>query len=268
LIVSRDVTTRDHADHLQPFNLRIAGTSHETLGASGKIYDVAWQQFFQADQLRSLNYGNAATPRAGRRVLAQYLHEPAVDNPSPAGAPLASVQVEPDGSSAALVPARRAMTWQLADTNGTGIVRERYWLTFASGEIRSCTSCHGINLTDQAHQAAPTNTPMALVKLLHYWKTNTAEVRVSLSSPTAPSYAQLAFNRRPTESGVTYHVQHSFDLLGWSDIATYSGSNIVLTANAVEVSRSGAPTESVTVRDMSSAPPGAPRFLRVEVTRP
>src|SRR4029077_2736 len=70
LIVSRDVTTRDHADHLQPFNLRIAGTSHQTVGTSGKLYDIGWLQLFQADQLRSLNYGNPSTPRSGRRVLA------------------------------------------------------------------------------------------------------------------------------------------------------------------------------------------------------
>src|SRR5262249_52292263 len=31
LIVSRDVTTRDHADHQQPFNLNVAGTSHQTV---------------------------------------------------------------------------------------------------------------------------------------------------------------------------------------------------------------------------------------------
>ena len=80
-IVSRDVTTRDHADRLQPFNLRIPSSGHQTLGAGGKIYDIAFMQLFQADQLRSLNYGNPATPRAGRRVIAQYLHDPAVDNP-------------------------------------------------------------------------------------------------------------------------------------------------------------------------------------------
>src|SRR5260370_34656816 len=78
LIVSRDVTTRDHADHLQPFNLRIAGTGHQTIGAPNKIYDIAWLQLFQADQLRSLNYGNTNSPLAGRRVIAQYLHYPAV----------------------------------------------------------------------------------------------------------------------------------------------------------------------------------------------
>ena len=267
LIVSRDVTTRDRADHLQPFNLRIAGTSHQTLGAGGKIYDIAWLQLFQADQLRSLNFGNPATPRAGRRVLAQYLHEPAVDNPAVAAAPLSSVHLESDGSSAALVPASRAMTWQLTDTNGVGVVRERYWLTFAPGEIRSCTSCHGINLTDQAQHTAPTNTPLALIKLLDYWKTNSAQVQATLASP-GTNFLQITFTRRPAESGVTYHVQKSLDLNAWSDIASYSGPNIVLTAQAKEISRQGSPTETIRVRDTSDPQSNPIQFLRLNVTRP
>jgi hypothetical protein len=268
LIVSRDVTTRDRADHLQPFNLRIAGTSHQTLGASGKIYDIAWLQLFQADQLRSLNYGNPATPRAGRRVLAQHLHDPAVDNAAFAGSPLASVQLGPDGSSAALVPASRAMSWQLTDTNGVGVVRERYWLTFAPGEIRSCTSCHGINLTDQAQHPTPTNTPLALITLLNYWKTNAALVQASVAYVDGADYPQFTFTRRPAESGVTYHVQRSLDLNTWSDLATYSGSNIVLSAQAAEISRQGTPTETITLRDTSVVQTTAARFLRLNVTRP
>ncbi len=34
------------------FNLRVAGTNTQTIGAPGKVYDVAYMQFFQADQLR------------------------------------------------------------------------------------------------------------------------------------------------------------------------------------------------------------------------
>ena len=75
-----------------------------------------------------------------------------------------------DGSMAALVPARRAMTWQLTDPAGTPVVRERYWLTFQPGEIRLCKSCHGLNSQDQAGQTAPTNEPDALRTLLQYWK--------------------------------------------------------------------------------------------------
>ena len=267
LLVSRDVTTRDHADRLQPFNLRIAGTGHQTVGATGKMYDIAWFQAFQADQLRSLNYGNPASPRAGRRVLAQYLHDPAVDNPSAPSAPLASTQLGPDGSMATIVPARRAMSWQLTDTNGTGVVRERYWLTFAPGEIRTCTSCHGINLTDQANHTTPTNTPLALISLLNYWKTN-ATIQPSVGASLGTNHFQISFVRRPAEPGVTWHVQASTNLSTWSDIATYNSTNVVLTAQATEVSRVGSPNETVTIRDNAALAGPAGRFLRVNVTRP
>ena len=267
LIVSRDVTTRDHADHQQPFNLKVATSSHQTVGASGKIYDVAWLQLFQADQLRSLNYGYPGDPGNGRRVLAQYLHEPAADNPTRPGIPVASVPIASDGSQATLVPAQRAMTWQLIDTNGTGVVRERYWLTFAPGEIRTCTSCHGINEETQANGPVPTNTPLALISLLNFWKTNTA-LTPAVTAAANTNYFQISFTHRPTESGVTYHVQASTNLLAWTDIATYSGSNSVLTAQALEVVRTGSPDESVTIRDLPGIKGYLRRYLRVMVTRP
>jgi len=159
------------------------------------------------------------------------------------------------------------MSWQLTDTNGIGVVRERYWLTFAAGEIRSCTSCHGINLETQANQPAPTNTPLALVQLLAYWKTNVT-IQPALAPASGAAYFQISFIRRPAEQGVTYHVEVSADLSTWSDIATYSGSNVVLTSQAVEVSRFGSPNETVTIRDVSAAVSQPRHFLRVQVTRP
>ena len=269
LIVSRDVTTRDHADHQQPFNLRVAGSARQTIGAPGKIYTVGWLQLFQADQLRSLNLGYSNNPGTGRRVIAQYLHDPAVDNATQPGLPLASVPLAADGSDAALVPARRAMAWQLNDTNNTGVVRERYWLTFAPGEIRTCTSCHGINETTQANGPVPTNTPLALIHLLTYWKTNTA-IQGSVGTNAGTNFFQITFNHRPAELGVTYHVQSSTNLTTWSDIASYSSTNRVLTAQAFELSRSGSPNESVTIRDNASINANATgaHFMRVRVTRP
>jgi hypothetical protein len=198
-------------------------------------------------------------------VLAQNLHEPAVDNPP--AALIGSVRIGTDGSTAAIVPASRALTWQLTDTNGTGVVRERYWLTFAPGEIRSCTSCHGINQTSQANQPTPTNTPLALISLLNYWKTNN-NIKPGIVTNQSTGYFQITFVRRPAESGVTYHVQSSPNLLTWTDIATYAGSNIVLSAQAAEVSRVGSPNESVTVRETSAISSSPGRFLRVSVTRP
>jgi hypothetical protein len=104
-------------------------------------------------------------------VLARRLHDPAAANPPlDAGDPPGSVEVAGDGSAAAFVPAHRAMTWQLTDGGGAAVVRERYWLTFQPGEIRVCTSCHGLNSEDQAGSGEPQNPPEALRALLRWWK--------------------------------------------------------------------------------------------------
>lgn len=267
LVVSRDVTTRDKNDRIQPFNLRIANSGHQTTGASGKIYDISWMQFFQGDQIRGLHFGNPSSPRAGRRVLAQYMHDPAVDNPKPSAAGPGSVRLGDDGSMAALVPARRALSWQLTDTNNVGIVRERYWLTFQPGEIRTCASCHGLNTADQANHAVPTNTPSALTSLLSYWKTNVA-ARSSIATNAPNRNLQISFTRRPAESGVTYRVEASTSLEQWDEIASYAGTNIVISPQALEISRVGSPNEVVTVRDTAGIAGENHRFLRVRVTRP
>lgn len=172
LIVSRNVTTRDQADRQQPFNLKVAGSSTQTVGATGKLYEVAHQQLFQADQLRGL--GGTASPRPGRRVLARPQHDGTAFNPPNPSGPASSVKVAADGSTAALVPAHRAVSWMLTDAAGTGVVRERYWLTFQPGEIRLCTSCHGLNSKDQAGQGVPANEPQALRALLTHWKATAA----------------------------------------------------------------------------------------------
>jgi hypothetical protein len=170
LIVSRNLTTRDHADIQQPFNLRVAGTSTQSIGAPGKIYDIAHLQIYQADLLRGkgLTPGET-TPQPGRRVLARAMHGP--QNPANPSGPEGSVRLAADGSMAAFVPASRALTWELTDPAGTSVVRERYWLTFQKGEIRTCTSCHGLNTSDQANQPVPVNKPEALRELLRFWKT-------------------------------------------------------------------------------------------------
>lgn len=172
LTISRNVTVRDDADRQQPFNLRVPGGT-QTIGAGGKIYDVAAMQFFQADLLRGKGlYQANATPDPGRRALAQPLHEPAAQrvNAALAGATAGSVTLGGDGSMAAVVPARRAMTWQLTSGAGVPVVRERIWVTFQPGEMRVCASCHGLNGASQSGGSEPTNTPEALVALLRAWK--------------------------------------------------------------------------------------------------
>ena len=179
LIVSRDVTTRDRNDKQQPFNLRVPGGVSHVVNPAQKTYDVTQLQLYQADQVRGIggtpDPGNPALitgGRQGRRVLARKMHDPAAvaANPAATVTPQGSVQIALDGSLAAFVPARRALTWQLADANHTGVVRERYWLTFQPGEVRVCGSCHGVNTKTQLNQDAPVNTPSALTALLQFWK--------------------------------------------------------------------------------------------------
>jgi hypothetical protein len=167
--VTRNVTTRDDLDKQQPFNLQVPG-GVKTVGGPGKVYDVAHLQFFQADQVRGI--GGTSEPRDGRRVLAQVLHDQnaLTNNPANPNGPAGSVAVSSDGSIAAFVPARRAMSWQLTDPSGAGVVRERYWLTFQPGEVRVCGSCHGLSDKDQAGNGVPINPPQALLKLLQAWK--------------------------------------------------------------------------------------------------
>lgn len=167
LVVSRDVTTRDQLDRQQPFNLRVPGGA-QTIPTGGIVYDVRYMQFFQGDQIRGITFGGT-NPRPGRRVLAQVMHDPAVTNPPSTGA-AGSVTLGLDGSMAAFVPARRALSWQLTDPQNEPVVRERYWLTFQPGEIRVCASCHGLSSLDQAGQTEPTNQPEALRQLLQFWK--------------------------------------------------------------------------------------------------
>lgn len=175
LAVVRNVTTRDALDVQQPFNLRVGLTGTQTIGAPGQVYRVDYLQFFQADQLRGLTFGGQS-PRPGRRVLAQVMHDTnAILRNPPAGSVPGSVVVAPDGSAAGFVPANRALTWQLTDAAGAPVVLERYWVTFQPGEIRVCTSCHGPSHLDQDGQLPPQNPPQALLALLEYWEANGAE---------------------------------------------------------------------------------------------
>lgn len=204
LLVSRNVTVRDDFDQQQPFNLRVPG-GVQTTGATGKVYDITHLQLFQADQLRGLRY-SSETPRAGRRVLAQYLHDPAAvaANIVVNNAPQSSVVVAADGSVAAFVPAQRALTWQLTDSDGTGVVRERNWITFQPGEIRVCGSCHGLSDKSQAGQNEPTNEPEALRTLLTHWQAgqDPDATPVPTRTPTATPTVQLT-NQPTTQPTLT-----------------------------------------------------------------
>ena len=166
LIVTRDQTSRDQADLQQPFNLQVPGgtksVSHTLPHA--KVYDIAHFQIFQADLTR------AYAGRAGRRAIAHPIPGQQTKNPRNEKGPEGSVKIASDGSTAAFVPAGRALTWQTTDATGTAIVRERNWITLQPGEIRICASCHGVNSQNQVGATTPMNKPQALRALLRHWK--------------------------------------------------------------------------------------------------
>ena len=187
LAVVRNVTERDDFDLQQPFNLRVPG-GVETLNPNnpGTVYGVTSMQFFQGDQLRGMTGCCDTEPLPGRRVIAQFLHDPAAVQANAAlstNAATGRMQVAADGSVAAFVPARRALTWQLTNTEGDGVVRERYWITFQPGEIRTCPACHGLSERDQAGNLAATNAPQALLTLLQQWKSQ--QTGQPTATPTA-----------------------------------------------------------------------------------
>ncbi len=170
LIVIRNATERDQGENQQPFNLRVPG-GVETIPTDGKVYDISHFQIFQADMIRSYGFRNFN----GRRSLATPIHNtpqsPAVkeSNILDGNGPESSVKIASDGSIAAFVPATRALSWQTVSPEGEPIVRERQWLTFAPGEIRTCEGCHGINDKTHAGNFAPQNKPDALRELLAKW---------------------------------------------------------------------------------------------------
>ena len=179
LIVVRNQTSRDRADKQQPYNLQVPG-GVRTVNGSGRVYDIAHFQILQGNQVRAYdNFNN------GRRLIAQ--PSSVTQNVGNPNGPSGSVAIASDGSSAAFVPANRALTWQTTDTGGTPIVRERVWVTMQPGEIRTCTGCHGENTRNQAGNVASTTKPQALRLLLRQWKqSGVAPRRQNGSSPLVP----------------------------------------------------------------------------------
>ena len=195
LTISRDVTKRDYHDRQQPFNLRVKWSGWKTTGTPGTIYDVAWIQFLQADLRRGYTLGGQ-TPAPGRRVVATPLHDTMAENVQTPGAPPGALKLGDDGSFAAILPAGKAMTWHLQDDDvaKTSQVKERFWVTFQPGEIRTCANCHGINTSDQSGTlnnpvGPPMNQPAALFDLLEQWKADHPAGTVEYAAAVASAFA-------------------------------------------------------------------------------
>ncbi|MBI3714072.1 MAG: hypothetical protein HY253_14080 [Burkholderiales bacterium] len=184
LVITRNQTQRDRADQQQPYNLRVPGGVATIAAAQNgdkpaKVYDISHFQILQAEQIR------AYPDRPGRRNLAQAI--PALHPLNQADRQIqGAVHIAADGSTAAFVPAERALSWQTTDAAGNAVVRERNWVTFKSGEIRTCAACHGINRRNQANFPAPVNPPQALRELLQNWKKSLNQQQNTATSAKTP----------------------------------------------------------------------------------
>ncbi len=72
------------------------------------------------------------------------------------------VPVEKDGSANFLVPADRSIFYQALDENFRELQRERTYVNYAPGEVRSCTGCHGQG--NHGAGSAGAATPLALTR--------------------------------------------------------------------------------------------------------
>lgn len=204
MIVIRNATERDAGESQQPFNLNVPG-GVSTIPTDGKVYDISHFQIFGAELLRAYELRN----RNGRRVIATPLrdsdHHPNIEdyNMFDEDGPESSVKIRPDGSIAAFVPATRALSWQTVAPDGEEIVRERQWVTFAPGEIRTCEGCHGINDVSQAGNIAPQNKPQALRDLLKVWKELGGTVGNENDPETPASFAVLQNYPNPFNPSTT-----------------------------------------------------------------
>jgi len=221
LLTVRNVTTRDSADRQQPTNLAVPGGTQTLAPDGGPAYQVKSLQFLQGEYLRGygLTFPGDTAPDTGRRIKALSMRAIPGVSQTAAGSPEGSVAIAADGSATAIVPARRALSWQLLQPDGASVVRERYWLSFQAGEVRACTSCHGVNSSDQAGHSVATNPPAALRSMLETLK------------QTQPALAETNTFRIWSEArhGVSLRADADDDGDGTSNIVEWAqGSNPVV----------------------------------------
>ena len=272
LVANRDSTHRDAADKQQPFNLKVAWSSHQTVGVSGKVYDIGWVQLFQADAIRAYTHNGAnpnAQPVAGRRCMPVPLHDSFSENPPVVGAPVGSVKIGDDGSWAAIVPAGRAITWQMLNGAATQAqVRERYEVTFAPGEVRTCAVCHGVNTADQAgNLGVPVNKPDALRTLLQFWRSNhpPGAVQHATANATAVKSAGLALLSVTRSGGSTGPVSVNFSTANGTAVA---GTDYTAVSGTLSWADGDATPKTISVPLLNNPVVGGSKTVSVSLSGP
>jgi len=163
---------------------------------------------------------------------------------------------------ACIVPARRAMTWQMTTPDGQPVVRERYWVTFQPGEIRTCANCHGVNRGDQLGRPAATNPPLALREFLRHWKSNNVPT-IGFETIANSDYTTITFKRQTAATNLTQRVDVSTDLLNWSAASAYSSTGATQTGLLEEIGNVPGSFQTITLRETASQTGQPKRFYRL-----
>jgi hypothetical protein len=159
------------------------------------------------------------------------------------------------------------MTWQMTTPTGEPVVRERYWVTFQPGEIRTCANCHGVNRKDQMGRGPATNPPLALREFLRHWKANNVPV-VGSETIASTEFRTLTFKRQTAATNVTHRIDFSTDLVTWSPASTYTATGSAQTGPLQEILNIPGAFQTITLRDNTPLSQSNPRFYRVISEKP
>ena len=154
------------------------------------------------------------------------------------------------------------MTWQMTTPNGEPVVRERYWVTFQPGEIRTCANCHGVNRGDQLGRPAATNAPLALREFLRHWKSNNVPVVASETIANA-DFATITFKRQTAATNLTQRIDVSTDLITWLPASSYTSTGATQSGLLEETVNIPGPFQTITLRETASQNGEPKRFYRL-----
>jgi hypothetical protein len=147
-------------------------------------------------------------------------------------------------------------------------VKERYEVSFASGEVRTCAVCHGVNTADQAgNPGVPQTKPQALRTFLQFWKSNNPPGSVQHAAPTASvlktaGVATLAVTRT---GGGTGPVSVNFSTADGSAIA---GTDYATANGTLNWTDGDTAAKTITVPLLNPTTIGASKALTVTLSSP
>jgi hypothetical protein len=148
------------------------------------------------------------------------------------------------------------------------VVKERYWLSFQAGEVRVCTSCHGINTADQAGHPVPTNKPEAFRQLLRFWKASTqpnGTIQFTTLNSTVSKRAGTAALRVSRTGSATGAVSVSY---ATSDGTAQAGSEYIAASGILNWADGDMDPKTISVPILADSPAQGNRTVQLTLSQP